>query len=476
VGFALTIVYIVVTILSPEQFGPGLASYHPLLFLAVITFLFSLPSIFSNTRLRSSIQTYLLLAFIFAIALSEVANGWFGGVVASWQVFLPSAAVFFFIVANVTSIHRLKILTLAAIAACLVVVVEALCGYYAGFHGEMFVFRQNLYLQDEVVGQVTRLRGAGFLNDPNDFAQILLMAVPLILIAWQRGRVVANSLFVLIPTALLFWAIYLTHSRGALISVAVLALMAGRKRMGTTATVILTTLLVVGMFALDFTGGRGISAVEGGDRLEAWASGLEMFKSAPLFGIGFGNFTDFNDITAHNSFVLCLGELGLVGATLWVALLVTTMTGLSRIIRQQEKRKIEPMLGGNVGREEYSVGWLVGKPPLFQEIGLRSDESPITTAIAAAPEVQVQIDRAHQSIVPTHWFVIMRLTLVSFITTGWFLSRSYSTTMYLVLGLATAAIALHGRAIESRILSRWVSFTLAAEAIAIMFIYGIVRL
>jgi len=90
--------------------------------------------------------------------------------------------------------------------------------------------------------------------------------------------------------------------------------------------------------------------------------------------------------------------------------------------------------------------------------------------------VEARIDRAHQSIVPKHWFVIMRLTLVSFITTGWFLSRSYSTTMYLVLGLATAAIALHGRAIESRILSRWVSFTLAAEAMAIMFIYGIVRL
>ena len=78
------------------------------------------------------------------------------------------------------------------------------------------------------------------------------------------------------------------------------------------------------MLALDFTGGRGISASNGADRLEAWANGLEMFKSAPLFGIGFNGFTDLYEITAHNSFVLCLAELGLLGSTLWLAMLVTT--------------------------------------------------------------------------------------------------------------------------------------------------------
>ena len=34
--------------------------------------------------------------------------------------------------------------------------------------------------------------------------------------------------------------------------------------------------------------------------------------------------------TAHNSFVLCLAELGLVGTTLWVALLVTSITSLNK--------------------------------------------------------------------------------------------------------------------------------------------------
>jgi putative inorganic carbon (HCO3(-)) transporter len=476
VGFALTVLYIVVTIISPDQFGPEWAGYRPLLFIALITFLVSLRGIFCNEHLRSSIQTYLLIAFIVAIGLSEVANGWIGGVVASWQVFLPSAAVFFFIVANVTSIFRLKILTLATVASCLIVVVEALCGYYAGFHSDMFVLHQNLYSNDEIVGQFSRLRGAGFLNDPNDFAQILLISLSLIFIAWERRQGIANLLIVFVPAALFLWAIYLTHSRGALIGLAVLALMTARKSIGNKASVILVTALVLGMLALDFTGGRGISAVEGADRLEAWANGLELFKSAPLFGVGFGGFTDFSDITAHNSFVLCLAELGLVGSTLWVALLVTTMTSLSRIIRQHEKGKLEQTLEGNMGGAEYSVVWLVGGLPLFREVVPYSDESPTKTAIAAAPGVEARVEPAHQPIVPKHWVVVLRLALVSFITTGWFLSRSYNTTVYLVLGLATATIALQGNVDELHIQSRWVSFTLAVEALAIIFVYGIVRL
>ena len=36
-GFALTIIYIVVTIISPEQFGKEWASYHVVMYLAAIT-------------------------------------------------------------------------------------------------------------------------------------------------------------------------------------------------------------------------------------------------------------------------------------------------------------------------------------------------------------------------------------------------------------------------------------------------------
>ena len=205
----------------------------------------------------------------------------------------------------------------------------------------MFVLLTNISSPyDEVIGQLTRIRGAGFLSDPNDLAQILLIALPLAFVAWRRGRQwSANFFVVIVPAALLLWTTYLTHSRGGLIALAAVALMAARKRLGTAASTALAAVFILGMIALDFTGGRGISAADGADRLEAWANGLEMFKSAPIFGIGFDGFTELYEITAHNSFVLCLAELGLLGSALWMALLVTTTMGLNRIIGVHQKKR-----------------------------------------------------------------------------------------------------------------------------------------
>ena len=483
-GFALTILYIVVTIISPEQFGKEWASYHALMYLAGITVLASLPSMATYKFWKSSVQTFLLLGFIGAITLSEVANGWLGGILESWRIFLPSAAVFFFIIVNVTTIRRLKIATLAAVASCLIVAVEALCGYYAGFKGEMFILTTNIFSpQDDVIGQLTRIRGAGFMSDPNDFAQILLIALPLLFIAWRRGRTVTNSIVVLLPAAVLLWTTFLTHSRGGLLALAAVALMVARKKIGTTASTAVAAIFIFGMLALDFTGGRGISAADGADRLEAWANGLEMFKSAPLFGIGFNGFTDLYEITAHNSFVLCLAELGLLGSTLWLALLVTTTIGLNRVLGMQKVKRASRFLGL---RELFEASY-------FSRTGaLATDPSPSHAAIAlnytltreALPAMagggatgsQTESERVQAPAVPRHWIVLMRLAFVSFMTSAWFLSRSYTTTMYLVLGLATVAIAMNRDTTKSSDRSHWIFSTVTLEAVMIVVIYGLVRL
>jgi hypothetical protein len=493
-GFAFTILYIAATIISPEQFGKEWASYHVMTYLAGITALASLPSLATSRYWKSSVQTYLLVGFVIAIALSQLAHRWLGGVIEGWRIFLPSAAIFFFIVVNVTTIRRLKIVALAAVASCLVVTVEALCGYYAGYHGEMFILLTNVSSpQDEVIGQLARIRGAGFLSDPNDLAQILLIALPLAFIAWRRGRPVANFFVVLVPAALLLWTTYLTHSRGGLIALAAVALMAARKKLGTSASTALAAVFILGMVALDFTGGRGISAADGADRLEAWANGLEMFKSAPLFGIGFNGFTDLYEITAHNSFVLCLAELGLVGSTLWMALLVTTTMGLNRIIGVQRK-KPGRFLGllrlfetsSIAGTRAFAVSpaapdGMIAWRYSHAYAGLAAEGSVNVTEFRTKSQSDQNVllpAKPHDPspTVPRPWMVAMRLALVSFMASAWFLSRSYTTTMYLVLGLATATIALQQGARKAPDRGRWIFSTIAAEMILIVLIYCLVRL
>jgi hypothetical protein len=84
-------------------------------------------------------------------------------------------------------------------------------------------------------------------------------------------------------------------------------------------------------------------------------------------------------------------------------------------------------------------------------------------------------EAAHSLVVPPYWVVAMRLALVSFMGTAWFLSRSYTTTMYLVLGLATATIAIQGRPGKSRDRVHWIFSTAIIEVLLIVVIYGLVR-
>jgi len=56
-------------------------------------------------------------------------------------------------------------------------------------------------------------------------------------------------------------------------------------------------------------------------RYEAWAAGFEMFKQSPVFGVGQRMFGANHFMTAHNSYVLALAELGIVGLFLFLGLL-----------------------------------------------------------------------------------------------------------------------------------------------------------
>ena len=209
-----------------------------------------------------------------------------------------------------------------------------------------------------------------------------------------------------------------------------------------------------------------------------------MFKSAPLFGIGFNGFTDLYEITAHNSFVLCLAELGLLGSTLWVALLVTTTMGLNRIIGVQKKKqpiKFSGLLPAFETGYFHSAGCttlkhLHSQAESFLEIRAHVRSAPCPGSVPNTTAAGIEFEPVYAPRVPQSWIVAMRLALVAFMTTSWFLSRSYTTTMYLILGLATATIALQRGDTKPADRGRWIFSSIAVEVMLIVVIYGLVRL
>lgn len=165
-----------------------------------------------------------------------------------------------------------------------------------------------------------RVRYTGELHDPNEVALTICAGGLGLLIGFAlRRRRSASQLVMAAGVVLILATVVLTKSRGGLIAAMLVPGVYVVRRFG-FAAIIPAVLLAVPVLLL---GGRGGSSAEMStiQRYEAWAAGLDMFKQSPIYGVGARMFTDHHYLTAHNSYVLTLGELGVVGMFLFVTLI-----------------------------------------------------------------------------------------------------------------------------------------------------------
>jgi hypothetical protein len=432
-GFVLTIVYLLSIHMGlPERF-PQLAPFRPQLTIALLTGLASIPVLFKLKRPLPALQTSLLGVFVTMVLLSWVPRGYLGGVVTTAQDFLPDVAAFFFVALHVTSIKRMKILAVALIAGAVLTVVEGAVQYhslaesdvaYEGAEEPPFVMLQRVGEDDEAKRVLMRLRGLGLLNDPNDYSQYLLILMPLMLLLWDPRHKTRSALLLGPAAVIAFYGIYLSRSRGALVGLMVFAglMIQGSLRwMGALAALGLAGAIRLGV---DFTGGRDISADAGSDRLELWGYGIEMIKGSPLWGVGYRGYPDdAGGYTAHNSFMLCAAEAGLPAYFVWIALLVVTV---------------------------------------FQLRALAFDTRP------RAPSAETQ-----------QWCRGVLMSVYLFLATAFFLSRTYSATLYMVLGLCAALTGMEARRREEDVFPKktyWPLWSAGLGTAMMAAIFLIVRL
>jgi hypothetical protein len=196
---------------------------------------------------------------------------------------------------------------------------------------------------------VQRMCGTGIFNDPNDFALVLVTAIPLCLY-WLTDPVRKNLRpFWLILLVFLGYALMLTHSRGGFLALlaslfALAHLKYGGKKSILLALAALPVLLV--LFAGRMT---SISADEGTGqtRLQLWADGLYIFRHSPLYGIGMDNYRQFSSHVAHHSFIHCYTELGLIGGTLFLGAFYFALKGMFDLRHQlaEVDSEVDPELG-----------------------------------------------------------------------------------------------------------------------------------
>jgi hypothetical protein len=174
-----------------------------------------------------------------------------------------------------------------------------------------------------------RVRFRGVLEDPNELAMAIAIGLPLALGLYERRRTALRLGLLLAAIGVNSVCVILTQSRsGQLAALAALGVYFLR-RFGKRGVIVAG---ILGVPVLLLGGRSGVNAQSSSDeRLECWNEALEMWREHPFFGVGQGQFTEYHYLTAHNSFLLALGELGPLGLFLWTSALYLGFKALIRI-------------------------------------------------------------------------------------------------------------------------------------------------
>lgn len=319
------LIYLIMTYLRPQEFVPALKEKPLMLILAMVLLgTLILHAAVRRTPLRviDTRQGILMLVFFILLPLSQLQYLYLSGASYAFTNFLNVYLLFFMIVNLVDNQEQLKKTFYLLFFMILFLSVNGILQYYRGY---------------DIAGQTMtegRIRWIGIFDDPNDLGLTILAFTPLAImhIMRKRSRLFTKGLW-FVSLIILIYALYLTNSRGTFLGLLAILTFYMCKRIGYLKGLIIGLIFCAAVLAIGPSRMSDMSTSEASasGRIDAWATGLNLLRWRPVLGVGYHNFTNHHHLTAHNSAVLCMSELGLVGFFVWMMMIVTSFREMESI-------------------------------------------------------------------------------------------------------------------------------------------------
>jgi putative inorganic carbon (hco3(-)) transporter len=252
-------------------------------------------------------QSMLVLWMYVAVVASRMALGHVRGAFDATLDFVPTIVMYFLLVELTTTPARVKIIFITITHLSMVLAVQGIIQFFTG---------AGLGGQESYKG---RIQAVGIFADPNDLAMVMNTVLPLTILLLTQSRSALVRVYYFVFTCVFVYSIWLTESRGGLLALGAMAILVCYRKFGKVVGVPAGVLVMGALLVL----GPRMNTISTEDassygRLEAWSLAMDLFKSSPLFGIGYAHFMDYHFRTAHNSYLLCAAELGFFGLLPWL--------------------------------------------------------------------------------------------------------------------------------------------------------------
>ncbi len=176
-----------------------------------------------------------------------------------------------------------------------------------------------------------RVRYRGMMQDPNELALVASMTIPFAFALFELRRTMPRLFLAAITFLMIAVVAIFTRSRSgqlAFMAVNGIYLLRRLKWIGVGLAGL------AGLPILLLGGRSGSEADEStSERLGFWAGAIQMARDSPFVGVGMGQFTEYEALTAHNSLMLALGETGFPGLIIWTALVYTAFKITLTVLR-----------------------------------------------------------------------------------------------------------------------------------------------
>jgi putative inorganic carbon (HCO3(-)) transporter len=375
--------YLVLLIIRPQEYLPALKGI-PLMQLLLLACLAIW--LFSKNKQLLLPPVVLVGCFLIFAPFTQAANGWWTGVMLAHEYLDPIVAIFL-----VTTMAARPLSALRVFMRTIVICACVLVGFCA------IQLMRGVGPWGDILPQQGRPYYSGIFSDPNDLGQLFIISLGFVIYFLNSNRSSVKGMLLWILGGWLIYGVILTNSRGALLATMAILSLECWRRFGKVAVVVAAVLAIPALLAVTRLSQLSAGEESAQDRLNAWYQGIQMLRSSPIFGVGIGNFTNFSALTAHNSIVLPMAELGLPGLVMWLGIIWYA----------------------------FRMLWWIGITSRPDDIGATPSD-PYATSNAAAMTDEILAGRG------------LLLTFAGFCVGAFFLSQSYGPPLFLLCGLAVA--------------------------------------
>lgn len=329
---------IAVLLIRPSDLMPALIEtplYETLIMACVLVSLPGALRLLTPRALLGNAPLLLCTLFVPALMLSHLASmntydARLGGVEA-----LKALALVCLTVSIVDSPWKLRGLLSVFVVSVLVVTVTSVLHYHEFIDVPSIAGVEHRFVAGEDESTLLRLRGVGLFHDPNDFALLLVSAGLITAGAFGGMRTVLVRAALCLPLAILGYALFLTHSRGGVLSAAAGILAFFVARVGVRNGLIIAVGVVPAGLLLLSRRQATLNLADPQDtfqtRLGLWSDSLMLFRESPITGIGQDKLADRIGQVSHNSFLHAFAEMGIVGGVLFLGAFVVLLMSLWQV-------------------------------------------------------------------------------------------------------------------------------------------------